>query len=417
MANMNITSPTAAKIYASWLKAGQREAPRRYLGASIAGHECDAYLWLSFRQAAREAFDGRMYRLFDRGRREEAAFCEDLRRIGCEVREFGDDGKQWAVSAFGGHFGGHLDGLAKGFPEAPGKWHVVEFKTHSDSSFRKLCKDGVKKAKPMHYAQMQLYMGRVGLDCAMYMAVNKDNDDLWCERVKFDETFFAETMARVKRIIDTTSPDRCASRRDDWRCKACQFAPVCWHDAKQFVDPLVPVSCRTCCHATADTEGEGAKWTCRIGHECSGGEKCPDHLFLPQFVLGTPVDGDDYGIKYDYGKGEIVLGRAGISSSDAQKFGPDHAPSVTAFLGVCEGAKLEESNTVKVKYSAEKFEEIFSGTVDELKAWIPFHPVADFSRPLVVQKSGGETAYEYARDVAVFVKDGRASVMAEKCPF
>lgn len=86
----------------------------------------------------------------------EARFVADLRAIGCTVYEVDENGKQFAIEALGGHFGGHMDGAALGIPEAPKTWHVTEFKTHSAKSFAKLQKDGVQKAKPQHYAQMQI---------------------------------------------------------------------------------------------------------------------------------------------------------------------------------------------------------------------------------------------------------------------
>ena len=49
-----------------------QEAPRAHLGASLLGHPCDRYLWLMFRWAVIEKFDGRILRLFQRGQREEA---------------------------------------------------------------------------------------------------------------------------------------------------------------------------------------------------------------------------------------------------------------------------------------------------------------------------------------------------------
>ena len=67
--DMNIESETVARIWEWWARKGRSEAPRRYLGASVAGHECDRYLWLHFRGLFRERFEGRMYRLFERGRR------------------------------------------------------------------------------------------------------------------------------------------------------------------------------------------------------------------------------------------------------------------------------------------------------------------------------------------------------------
>ena len=102
---------------------GQKEAPRPHLGASLLGHPCDRWLWLSFRWAVIEQFSGRILRLFDRGKREEEFVIRNLRAVGVDVRE-DEDGKQFRVD-FGGHVGGSLDGIIEsGVPEAPQKRHA-----------------------------------------------------------------------------------------------------------------------------------------------------------------------------------------------------------------------------------------------------------------------------------------------------
>ena len=44
---------------------------REHLGASLLGHPCDRYLWLTFRWAVKPTFPGRLLRLFRRGHNEE----------------------------------------------------------------------------------------------------------------------------------------------------------------------------------------------------------------------------------------------------------------------------------------------------------------------------------------------------------
>lgn len=79
-------SQTVEAIYTWW--AGKLGRVSRRLGASQIGRECERQLWYGFRWATMgEAFDGRMLRLFNRGHREEAVFVEELRGIGCDVRD------------------------------------------------------------------------------------------------------------------------------------------------------------------------------------------------------------------------------------------------------------------------------------------------------------------------------------------
>jgi len=164
-----IKSPVVEAIEASY-QAEIASEERTYLGASILGDECERKLWYGFRWAfAPERFSGRMLRLFQTGHREEARIIEDLRRIpGAEVRDLDfETGAQWMVTFAGGHAGGHADGRMTGVPDAEAAEHLVEIKTHNDRSFKSLKKDGVEKAKPVHYAQMQIYMHGLGLTRAL----------------------------------------------------------------------------------------------------------------------------------------------------------------------------------------------------------------------------------------------------------
>jgi hypothetical protein len=71
-------------IYESWEKdrAERGGDLREHLGASVIGRECDREIWYGFRWFKDNLFDGRMLRLFDRGRREEPVVLVDLMAAG-----------------------------------------------------------------------------------------------------------------------------------------------------------------------------------------------------------------------------------------------------------------------------------------------------------------------------------------------
>ena len=163
---------TREAIFRHYEKNAERGG-RPHLGASLIGHDCDRYLWLSFRWAKHATFDGRMLRLFDTGNQQESRLVADLRAIGVEVSDKNENGAQWGFKAIGGHFGGSMDGAGKGLPEAPETWHVLEFKTSNAKSFAALQKNGVEKAKPQHWAQMQVYMHQFELNRAAYIVVSQ----------------------------------------------------------------------------------------------------------------------------------------------------------------------------------------------------------------------------------------------------
>ena len=79
-------NPIKEKIWNYWKEQGESETPRRYRGISSIGHECDRFLWLNFRGVVIPKFEPRMYRLFNRGHREENVFIRNcghwMQRLG-----------------------------------------------------------------------------------------------------------------------------------------------------------------------------------------------------------------------------------------------------------------------------------------------------------------------------------------------
>lgn len=285
-------------VYFDFLRrhfADESDHERTYLGLSVIGEECEAKLWLGFRWASEpETFDGRMRRLFETGHLEEARVVADLDAIGVDIQEVDPaTGKQWAVSAVGGHVRGHTDGIArKGLREAPRTAHLFENKTHKDNSFQKVAAVGVEKAKPTHYHQMQDYMHLMGLTRAFYVATCKNTDAVYTERVKYDPVFAAKSLAKGERIVtSSTRPARIAEpgSKMAWKCGYCPAKAVC-HDGA-----WARRNCRTCFHATAELDGDG-RWSCdRHGRDLTKEDQksgCGHHLYLPDLVPGKQVDVD-----------------------------------------------------------------------------------------------------------------------------
>ena len=300
---------TARKIY-EWYES-RKENHREHLGASLIGHKCDRYLWLTFRWAASPQCGGRVLRLFDTGKREEARVYEELRAIGVELH-IDEGGKQIVFRDETGHFGGSLDGVGLGFPEAPKTWAVLEIKTSNAKAFANLKAKGVQGEKPQHWAQMQTYMGMMKLDRAMYISVNKDTDDLHTEWVHFDKTAYADLIHRAHRTIKRSTPaDRISEDPSNWQCKLCDMYKLCHQQ-----EPA-EANCRTCCHSTPVADG---KWQCNefaknlsVEDQRAG---CNSHVFIPALVHGTPIDGGDNFVEY------FVEG-----TGETFKNGPAHTPS------------------------------------------------------------------------------------------
>jgi hypothetical protein len=284
-------SATVRAIYEAYEKRRADEPARGYLGASVIGHACDRHLWLSFRWAGAEAFEGRMLRLFDTGQRAETRFVDELRMIGATVHEVGEDGKQFAVVACNGHFRGHMDGAVLGLPEAPKTWHVAEFKTHNAKSFKDLQAKGVREAKPMHWAQTQVYMLLTGMERALYLAENKDTSELYAERIHLEKVEAERLIQRAERLVAAAEPPPRLSADPAWHvCKYCPFHQQC-HGTE-----APAVNCRTCTHSTPAAEGS---WSCGF-HAAPGmpiewqRQGCDEHRYIPLLLerIGKPVDGD-----------------------------------------------------------------------------------------------------------------------------
>tara|TARA_R110000765_G_scaffold140999_1_gene241697 strand:- start:417 stop:1481 length:1065 start_codon:yes stop_codon:yes gene_type:complete len=269
--------------------AARPDKPRPHLGASILGHHCDRWVWLSFRWAVREQFPGRIRRLFRRGHNEETILAQDLRAIGIDLRHTGYDQK---TVVLGGHLGGSVDGIAEsGVPGAEKSRHIVEFKTHAIKSFEDLIKTCVLDSKPMHWCQMQLYMHGLGIDRALYVAVCKNDDRIYTERVRYDKDAAESLLERGRRISTAERiPDPISTDPSWWRCKFCPAHSFC-HERRLTQE----VNCRTCAHSTPSDDG---KWGCarweadhvEPEHQRTG---CHAHVLHPDLVPWQIKDSDN----------------------------------------------------------------------------------------------------------------------------
>ena len=229
------------------------EKPRPHLGCSMLGDPCRRKLWLSFRWAVAPNFKGRILRVFRRGQNEEKYFVQDLRRIGVDIRN--TEGEQSRVE-LSPHVGGSVDGVIySGLPGYELVKHIAEFKTHSLKSFNDLESKGLQKSKPIHYAQMQLYMYGMKIDRGLYMAVCKDDDRLYTERVKLDRDYAEKLAEKGRSIVESERMPEPLSVDPTWyECKFCDAYDFC-HKTKMTKE----VNCRTCAHSTPNNEGQ---WIC-----------------------------------------------------------------------------------------------------------------------------------------------------------
>lgn len=225
-----------------------KRSPRDYLGISYAGEKCDRQIWLTFRWAKAEVKSGRIVRLLKRGQREEAEIVKLLRMVGVKVTH---TGRKQAIVELSPWVKGHADGIIEsGLKESPKKRHVLEMKTSNDKAFQDLKKRGVQAAKPMHYVQMQLYMLGLKIDRAFYWCVNKNDDEVYTERIYLDKDFAAKLSVRAIALSVEQNLPAPISKMPSWyECKICPFWGLC-HNHEE-----ADHSCRTCEHAHFNSDG------------------------------------------------------------------------------------------------------------------------------------------------------------------
>lgn len=293
-----------------------KDEHRSHLGASLIGDDCQRKLWFTYRWCGGDKPTPRLKRLFDRGHKEEDRFIDYLQGIGCKIYPFdpkwrlvnimhtdhyavveidritpnmlsvdvSDDPYhirranelgitfpvQWRVSAVQGHFGGSLDG--KGYlPENyPIKEQILfEFKTHNDNSFQKLRKDGMKLSKPQHYAQCCVYGYLMKLNYVCYVAVNKDNDDLYFEVLPLNHKTGEMLIVKSERIITSQEPPpRLNENPNYWVCKMCAYRHICHAEGKP------DKNCRSCKYAQPTENGQ---WGCTKHNQ----------ILNPEIIVGS----------------------------------------------------------------------------------------------------------------------------------
>lgn len=280
------TPSTVKAIYAAYEAAAESWDS---LGISVgeANDACDRSLWYAFRWALPvEKHPGKLLRLFATGNIEEERLVADLESIGVEVY-----GQQDRIRLASGHVRGKADGKGVGIPEASVAVHLLEFKSSNAKGYKEIQKKKCKEAKPLHYGQCQLGMHAFGLTRCLYLVVNKDDDDLYSERIEYDAEFTLRLLARLERIINSPEPpSRISDNPEFFGCMFCRKKDVCHHGE------WPRSTCRSCIHATPEMGGDG-HWSCaRFSKPLSFDEQklgCPAHLTIPAMVPGVLQEVDE----------------------------------------------------------------------------------------------------------------------------
>lgn len=273
------------------------EPGRPHLGMSDIGEADERRLWFRFRWSLPRRRSPRMARLLRLGHVIEREVADLLQLAGIKII-----GAQEKAFFLGGHFGGSLDGVLLGVPEAPKTPHLWECKSANAKEFAKLKKAGSIYAwHPEYFLQAQNYMGAHDLKRCLFTVYCKDNSDIYVERIEVDKKIFSASLAKARRVI--TDPEPLASI----------YPSPNWFEAKfgELDDPFnrkvywgeaTPApNCRNCRFARPDIEG--GTWYCwsKREHltEARQRKGCRSHNFVPCLVPRPIVEiGDDY-VEYE----------------------------------------------------------------------------------------------------------------------
>lgn len=286
---------------------GQDTKRRAYLGMSAIGNACERALWYGFRWAITVRFDAATLKRFDDGHASEAVAVQRLKATpGLEVHDTDEDGEQFGFKDIGGHFSGHMDGVALGLVQAPKTWHVLEIKASEkwqdlDKVRKKVGeKHALAEWNATYYAQAVLYMDYAGIERHYLVCVSPGARKWTAVRTDADPAFAQILKDRARRIIFTDHAPKRIGGPDSFTCRFCDFSAIC-HQAAQ-----ANRSCRTCLNVTPTEDGE---WRCdKFGHNLSRTDQeagCKGHRFLPDLVSGEQIDADNVSVTYRMADGSV----------------------------------------------------------------------------------------------------------------
>ena len=231
------------------LDAERLEQPSRtYLGASRLGISCERALQYEFAGAPVDAdrgFSGRILRVFEVGHALENLAVRWLRMAGFDLRNQTADGGQFGFSAVDGRFRGHVDGIIMAAPSNLKLSFpmLFECKTMNDKSWRDTVKKGVAISKPVYAAQMAIYQAYmeevvegISSNPALFIAINKNTQDIWFELVPFDAALAQRMSDRALKVISASDAGEQLNRAyqdpTHFECRMCSWQDRCWRNTK-----------------------------------------------------------------------------------------------------------------------------------------------------------------------------------------
>ncbi len=221
----------------SALVAADRAKPARdYLGASRIGEPCARKLVYEITSTPKDdgrEFAARTLRIFEVGHQLEDLCVGWLRSAGLDVRTRNRAGEQFGFSIADGRIRGHIDGAIVDGPDIGIGWPALwEHKALGQKSWSDVISGGVRAARPVYLAQVQLYMAYMQLPVALFTATNRDSLALYHEIVPFDGAEAQPLSDKAVTVIRAAEAGellpRIADTSDFYLCRFCPYAHRCW---------------------------------------------------------------------------------------------------------------------------------------------------------------------------------------------
>jgi hypothetical protein len=237
------TDKFVAVMDAAYKALKDAEPARDYLGASMMGKECVrevTFQYANWPKDEDKGFSGQLYRVFDMGHDGESRMASYLRIAKFDLREKDSLGRQFGYCVADGKMQGHIDGVILSGPDVGCEWPALwENKALNDDGFRSVVATGIELAKPLYFAQVQVYMAYMQLARCLFTCINRDNGKLFAQVIDFDPAKAQALSDRGVSVVSNADPfafPRIARESTDYRCKFCDYARSCW--AKEREKPV-----------------------------------------------------------------------------------------------------------------------------------------------------------------------------------
>ena len=222
---MNTIEKIHARINEAIIK--KRDKPRQYLGASVLGAECARQVWY-YVNDPKEVEDPTVLRKFAVGKALEPTIVQFFIDAGYKLFCTGDD----QIRFEDGGIAGSGDGVIKGIEDDENTPYLLEAKTANSFYFKEFAKKGVAAVNEKYFGQVQVYMRYFKLKKCLFVAMNKDSQELYLEIIHYDEFEAVRLIERAKHLLTMKEePERHFPSKSYFKCAWCSWKKTCWSDS------------------------------------------------------------------------------------------------------------------------------------------------------------------------------------------